>query len=675
MVNFNFDEFLALPRLSGLRLSPDGGRLVASVQTPAPDGKKMRSAIWQLDAAGRRSPVRLTRSAPGESVGAFEREGALLFTSGRSDPDRVPADDAEEDEVSALWLLPSTGGEARLLCAPAGGVKAVIAARAADTIVFSANVFAGATDLDDDLRRQAARKKAGVEAMLFESYPIRHWDHWLAPRELHLFAARLDASRESISDPTDLTPQAGSALEETDFDLTADGRLTVVAWHDRSDLTDPRDRLLAIDTASGSSHFLAELDRYSYSQPACSPDGRWVACVRSMSSDPQTVGDHTLYLFDLETGNGRDLTPGLDLWPEHPLWAPDAAAIYFNADRHGAHVVYRVTLVGGEVELLAADGAWSDLQAAPDGQTLFGLRASYVEPPKPARIELDEAAPRVAPIGSFAALDDLELPGRLERLTASASDGRPIESWLVTPRGAGPSERVPLVVWVHGGPLGSWQGWHWRWNPHLLAAHGYAVLLPDPALSTGYGLEFIQRGWGRWGAEPYTDVMAAYESALARPDIDAARTALMGGSFGGYMANWVAGKSAAFRAIVTHASLWELRGFHGTTDEGTWWEQEFGDPYTDDERYRAASPDRLVADIRTPMLVIHGNRDYRVPISEGLRLWTDLARHGVEAKFLYFPDENHWILKPQNARLWYETVLAFLDQHVLGKPWRRPDLL
>ena len=201
------------------------------------------------------------------------------------------------------------------------------------------------------------------------------------------------------------------------------------------------------------------------------------------------------------------------------------------------------------------------------------------------------------------------------------------------------------------------------------------MLLARPGAVDRLRPDFIQRGWARWGEEPYTDIMAAHGRGVeaARPRRE--RTALMGGSFGGYMANWVAGSTDRFRAIVTHASLWELRGFHGTTDYGTWWEREFGDPYADDAVYQPESPHRLVGNIRTPMLVIHGAQGLPRADQRGLRLWTDLARHGVEAKFLYFPDENHWILKPQNARLWYETVLAFLDQYVLGQPWRRPDLV
>ena len=267
------------------------------------------------------------------------------------------------------------------------------------------------------------------------------------------------------------------------------------------------------------------------------------------------------------------------------------------------------------------------------------------------------------------------VPGRVEEMTATAADGAPIHSWLALPADASASNPAPLVLSIHGGPLGSWNSWHWRWNPWVLVQRGYAVLMPDPALSTGYGQAFVERGRGRWGDEPFTDLMAATDACEARDDIDAGRTAAMGGSFGGYMANWVAGHTDRFRCLVTHASLWALDQFHGTTDSGPWWEREFGNPYVDVERYQAHSPHRAIGQITTPMLVIHGELDHRVPVAEALRLWVDLMHHDVEAKFLYFPDENHWILKPQHARVWYETVLAWLDHHLLGKEWQRPEIL
>ena len=210
------------------------------------------------------------------------------------------------------------------------------------------------------------------------------------------------------------------------------------------------------------------------------------------------------------------------------------------------------------------------------------------------------------------------MPGRLEEVLTTADDGHPIRSWLVLPETASADRQAPLLLWVHGGPMGSWNSWSWRWNPWLMAARGYAVLLPDPALSTGYGQEFIARAHRDWGARPFADIMAATEAALARPDIDADRVAMMGGSYGGYMANWMAGHTDRFKAIVSHAGLWVLDQMFGTTDHPMFWRPQFGDPLTSPEMYEANSPHRHIGQIRTPMLVIHGNKDYRVPVGEAL---------------------------------------------------------
>jgi len=251
-----------------------------------------------------------------------------------------------------------------------------------------------------------------------------------------------------------------------------------------------------------------------------------------------------------------------------------------------------------------------------------------------------------------------------------------VRAWLALPDGAAADTPAPLLLWIHGGPLGSWNGWSWRWNPWPAAARGYAVLLPDPALSTGYGLDCIRRGGGAWGEAPFTDLMAITDTAVARSDIDETRTAAMGGSFGGYMANWVAGHTDRFQAVVTHASLWALDQFGPTTDAAWYWRREMTPEMTESN-----SPHRSVGEIVTPTLVIHGDKDYRVPIGEALRLWAELAEHSQDDvgsmphRFLYFPDENHWVLTPQHAKIWYGTVFAFLAQHVLGEQWVTPDLL
>jgi dipeptidyl aminopeptidase/acylaminoacyl peptidase len=339
--------------------------------------------------------------------------------------------------------------------------------------------------------------------------------------------------------------------------------------------------------------------------------------------------------------------------------------------------VFRAGLTGAPVTRITTDdGAYSTLCPSPDGRYLYALRSAIDSPPVPVRLDL--SLPGGPPLFLPSPAGPVELPGRLTELEATADDGAVIRGWLALPASASEQHPAPLLLWVHGGPRMSWNAWSWRWNPWLMVAHGYAVLLPDPGLSTGYGHDFVARGHGDWGERPFADLMAVTDAAAARPDIDAERTAAMGGSYGGYMANWIAGHTDRFRAIVSHAGLWALDQMFGTTDMPAYWRRHFGDPLTRADRYRAASPHYHLAAIRTPMLVIHGDKDYRVPVGEALRLWSELISRpngSPDVKFLYFPTENHWILTPGHAAVWYEAVLAFLATHVRGEPWQRPNLL
>jgi dipeptidyl aminopeptidase/acylaminoacyl peptidase len=674
---YDLDSFLALPRVSGLALSPDGSRLVTSVSTVAPDGTKFQSALWELDPAGSAAPRRLTRSAKGETGAAFLPDGSVVFTSARPDPDAKKGDD--RDDRAALWLLPAGGGEARLLADPPAGVNGLAVARESGTVVIGVAAFAGTATLEDDAEKHKARKEAGVAAQLFESYPIRFWDHYLGPRDRRLYRLAAPTGGDTATFPDGRRPDlelvldgTGQHLDEASFDVAPDGATVVTSWNTHRDASDLASNLVAVDTATGERRTVGDGD-VGYWGFRCSPDGRSAAGMRETIGDLDHADAITLWLVDLATGSGRDLIPDFDVWPGSVAWAPDSSAVYFVADQAGRAPVFRVDVASGEITRLSAAGAFSDLCPSPDGRTVYALRSTVGSPP--GAVALDATAPDQEPRPIPTPGLPLTVPGRLEEFTAPAADGAPIHAWLALPAGASASDPAPLVVWIHGGPLSSWNSWHWRWNPWLLVERGYAVLLPDPALSTGYGQAFVGRGRGRWGDEPFTDLMAATDAAVARPDIDETRTAAMGGSFGGYMANWVAGHTDRFRCLVTHASLWALDQFHGTTDHAAWWEREFGDPYRDLSRYEAHSPHRAIGEIRTPVLVIHGERDHRVPVSEALRLWVDLMRHAVEAKFLYFPDENHWVLKPQHARVWYETVFAWLDHHVLGKDWQRPDML
>ncbi len=666
----SMDDFLSLPRLTGLVLSPDGSRLVAPVQTLSPDRKRRISALWEIDPAG--GPARqLTRFAPVETAPAFMPNGDLLFVSKRADPGAEHSEKSDADD-SGLWSLPMRGGEAELVLSRPGGIGLALVAQDTGTLVVICPNLTGPAD--GDSQRRTARRDAGVSAILHETLPVRHWDHDLGPGKARLFAV------EQVGDATgwqlrDLTPDAGGALEDAEAVISANGATVFAAWHVSHPGGRESSRVVAIEVGSGNRVVVAAgderaEDQHDYTSPAVAPDGRWAALIDSRAESRSQAPAVTLALVELASGERRDLLPGFPLWPMSPVAAPDSSAVYFVADEAGHCPAWRVEVATGKVTRLTRSGAYSHLCPSPDGRYIYALRDHIDSPPRPVRIEA--AGTDQDPVTLEAPGVVGPLPGRIEEVEARAADGARIRGWLALPADTAPA---PLLLWVHGGPLMSWNSWSWRWNPWLMVVRGWAVLLPDPGLSRGYGEEFMQRAWGQWGPVPFGDLMAITDAAEQRDDIDATRTAAMGGSYGGYMANWIAGHTDRFKAIVSHASLWTLDRFVAATDHPGSWAMEWGHPDDNPERYELNSPHLHAAAIHTPMLVIHGDKDYRVPIGEGLALWYDLVRHQVDAKLLYFPDEGHWVLTPGNQKIWYETVNAFLDHHVRGSDWKRPDLL
>ncbi|MDQ2748807.1 MAG: prolyl oligopeptidase family serine peptidase [Actinomycetota bacterium] len=655
--------YAALPRLTGLALSIDGTRLVASMQQPDEKGARYASSLWDLALDGG-EPSRLTRSEQGESAPAFLPDGGLLFISARPDPQGGP----DCGDEPALWLLPRTG-EARLVALSPGGLGGPVVATQSGAVVLSGSRLVDSADAEDDARRREDRAERKITAILHTGMPIRHWDHELgdeSPRLLHLASAGTGVEAEP---PRDLAPDAAFALTEADYSISADGSTVASTWRERERGGRMPHGVSLIDVATGRRTVLAADPGVQYTGPRLSPDGRRLALSREAEGDFDTPAVQTLQLYELGTGEGPF---GVDLGDLHPtewVWGRDSNTLFIAGDWHGrTQVVQFDAALGAVVRLVASDAAYSNLCPSPDGRSVYALRSTVDAPPAPVR--LDATAEGQAPTMLATPAAAPALPGRLVEVDSALPDGSTVRGWLCLPAAtAGPA---PLMLWVHGGPFLSYNAWNWRWNPWVAVARGYAVLLPDPALSTGYGAAWIARAWPHRAEPVWRDLEALLEEVAAREDVDATRTACLGGSFGGYMTNWIAGHTDRFRAIVTHAGLWALDQQHTTTDAAYWKSGLFGTPAEHPEWYAENSPHHFADHIRTPMLVVHGNRDYRVPVSEALRLWWDLVSRfdgepeDLPHRFLQLTGENHWVLSPANAVIWYETVLGFCDRHVLG---------
>ncbi|MEU5159398.1 S9 family peptidase [Streptomyces sp. NPDC020875] len=655
----DLSAFTACPRVNSLALSVDGTRLVAAVQSLSGDGTRYVSALWEIDPSGEREALRLTRSDKGESGPVFGPDGTLYFLSGRA-PE-------EGDEGAALWALPPRG-EAAVAVRHPGGIAAFTVARDSGALCHTAGLLPGAADAEEHGELRAARKDAKVTAILYESGPVRAWDRDLGPEEPHTFV-RAGAGEEPV-----VAGGQGIGLENPgDAALSPDGTRVAYPRFVPGRVPDEhRTAVVVADAVSGAEIRVVGDPEHIYEAPRFTYDGSAVVCRRMRYPTYDDPWEVTLVRIDLTDGTVGDLLPGFDNWPGEVICSPVDDTLFFVSDELGHAPVFRRDPDGG-VTRLTASGAYGSLTVAPDGRTLYALRHAVDMPPTPVRIAAAAVDRTPVPLPAPGGVGDL--PGTLTEVRTEADDGFVLRGWLVLPEGASAERPAPLLVAVHGGPQFSWNGWTWRWNPWPFAARGYAVLLPDPALSTGYGQINHRRGWGQWGGRPYTDVIALTDAAEARDDIDASRTALAGGSYGGYLANRVATSTDRFKAIISHAGPWDLWMFQGDTDAPWYFQRIFGDPLTRPDRYEADSPHLNVARIRTPVLVIHGAKDYRVPVGQGAALFQELQRYEVPAKYLYFPDENHWVVGPNHARLWYETFLNFLDHHVLGAAWRQPGLL
>lgn len=648
-------DYIALPRPGQLIMSPDGGGLVESVNELASDQSRYDTALWQIDPHGVEAPRRLHSSTQAGVKPAVLGDGSILFTS----KDTTPSGPMQR---SRLWRLEQDAEPAEI-ASTLGGLSNPVGARATSTYVVKTSRLLNSTE-DEDATWRQGRENSGASAILHDGFPIRWWDSELGPDFPRLLWGRI--GDDSLRD---LAPDAGVALVDATYDLSPDGTTVVTTWQVREPHGLLHTGLVSIDVASLQRQTLVDETGIHHADPVIAPDNRRVAAFRRDEGTFNHATYSTVVIHDLLGGPSTTYDLTEELTPTECTWSPDSTSLYVAGDRQGRGAVVKVDALSGEVQRIVDDAVYRDLTVIPDGTWLYALRARVDCPAQPVRIPLqtEASAPEFLPSPAPAP----SLPGELIEVSTTAEDGATIRGWLVLPHGDQESP-FPLQQWIHGGPHMSYNNWSWTRSPWIAAAHGWAVLMPDPALSTGYGQAWLERGWPQRAAHVWSDIEALLDEVVARDDIDADRTVCIGASFGGYMANWIAGHTDRFKAIVSHAGMWALEQRHGITDRTSWAQRTLGTPAEHPQWYADNSPLHTAASITTPMLITHGNRDYRVAYSEALRGFWHLVHHfegdpqDVPHRFLQLPSENHFVTNPGNVRIWNETVLAFLDWHVHG---------
>ncbi len=659
---FSVHDMLAMDRISDPRVSPDGTRVVFTVRVTELAANKGRTSLY-LAAVDGSSVRRLTTSEANDSQGRWSPDGRwIYFVSTRSGSSQV-------------WRLPLDGGEAEQVTRLPLDVDALEVAPGGSLLVFSMAVFPGRTP-DETKEALDAREKSKATGMVFDRLFIRHWDAWENGTRNHLFAYDLASAKA-----TDLMPAMQADCpskpfgDSGDYSIAPDGKAVVFstknvgpeeAWSTNFDLFEV--------PANGSAAPTKITTNSAWDgSPRFSPDGATLAYL-AMSRPGYESDRFDIVLRDLASGRERKFTlraepgPRGDRSPSELAWTRDGKELLATADNHGQHSVFGVDAANGNSTIIVHDGTCSNPQEIAGGRLLYAMN-SLLSPTELYTVGRDRrGTTRITHLndGKVAAARF----GTPQRFGFVGAHGDYVEGYVVTPVDFDPARKYPVAFLIHGGPQGSWANdFHYRWNPQAYAGAGYVAVMVDFHGSTGYGQAFVDAINDDWGGAPYEDLMKGLDYALGHfTFLDPARVGALGASYGGWMINWIAGHTDRFRCLVCHDGNLDERLAYYATEE-LWfpeWEHR-GTAWENPEGYAKANPIEFVKNWKTPMLVIHGMKDFRIPYSQGIATFTALQRRGIPSKLLIFPDEDHFVLKPANSIQWHETVIGWLDRWLKGQ--------
>jgi dipeptidyl aminopeptidase/acylaminoacyl peptidase len=695
-----FEDMMAMKRLGETAVSPDGKWLAYSVTTVNLEQNSKTTELW-LQAIAGGDPIPLAVSKPGDSGVQFSANGKrILFLSGRDGGQQVwlaDFDFATGATTNAKKMTSISTEADNALWSPDG-----------KSIGFTSAVYPdcpairpadGGVGDKCNADRDAAQAASKVKAQVFTHLLYRHWNHFTGEKRSHVFLVSVEggALRDlTPNDPHDVPPfslEGGGG-----FSIAPDGKelaftenvdpepaTSVSAKIFTLDLTNPAAKPVAVSNSAGGNF-----------NPAYSPDGKYLAW-RSEARAGYEADKFRLMLYDRAAKTIKDLLPQFENWVDEFAWGKSSLQIAFASGTRGEANLYILGVPHGTATQITKQGEFSDLHllAIPDRPGMVekggigALVAARVGVDHPSEVvevgigdtlETLKGQPGVdayddSPVGPITHLNDalfaqLDLP-KMEDFWFTAPDKTKVQGFIIRPPGFDASKKYPLKFLIHGGPQGAWgDAWSYRWNAELFAANGYVVVMINPRGSTGYGQAFVDGVNGDWGGKPFTDLMTGLDYAEQHYSfIDKNRECALGASYGGYMANWILGHTDRFKCIVSHDGMYNAESAFGSTEEDWFniWEFKghpwdyYGKPDSENP-FRKWSPSLSAKNFKTPTLVVHGQLDYRLDVSEGFQLFDTLQLLKVPSKMLYFPDEGHWVLKPQNSQLWWKTVNDWVDQ-------------
>jgi dipeptidyl aminopeptidase/acylaminoacyl peptidase len=649
-----FEDFIRIKRVTDLQLSPDGTKIAFVVTVMDVAANRGASDIWIVPSRGG-EPRRLTSSPAADMNPRWSPDGrTIAFISTRSGSPQV-------------WTIDPNGGEAVQLTRLSTGASGVIWSPKGTHLAFVSSVFPDCPDDESNRKRLEEAEASKVKGRVFDHLLIRHWNAWWDGTRSHLFVVPAAGGTPVDVSPGDFDVPPIALGGAQDYVFSPDGAEIAFVRN-----IDPELRLglgtnndvFLTGTAGGEAKKLTANKANDHS-PRYSPDGRYLAYL-AMARPGFEADRQCLMLFDRRAGTAVNLTEKLDYSVGDLLWGPGSGAIYFDAEEKGRTAIFKVALATGKIDRVLDGHFLGSLALSPDGGTLYFLMQALNRPNDVWSYDLKSKA-----LGQITKINADLLAGLdmspAEEFWFEGAAGARVHGFLLKPPAFDPSKKYPLLMLIHGGPQGVFgDDFHYRWNAQMFAAGGYVTAMVNFHGSTGYGQAFTDSITGDWGGKPFEDILKAVGFLHgAYPFIDRTKLGAAGASYGGYMIDWIEGHTDIFDCLISHDGVFDLRSMYGATEELWFPEWEYhGTPWTSPEQYTKWSPSMSVPRFKTPLLVVHSANDFRVPLEQGLQLFTALQRLGVPSKLLYFPDEDHFISKPQNAALWWKTLHEWLATYL-----------